>query len=371
MTYLLVLIFVTFVTKVISVLFTSRKKGALPYWELCKGSFGASVLASLGVRDRGKPVIKIRPKEAWFLDDSIFDEALSKRSLVKNDVIELPQDCKEYDIDLSANLYREVVELSESANFSINNVSIILLILTTFLIIVCVISYIYVETTHDYVFYSLLLIIQILLYILFLTNDLLHFFLCFEGISVPLYFLIFLYGSELTKIRAAVYFMGYSLLSSVFLCFGTCYIFFITGTTNIVSIVKYYTFKVKSCRAEEVTDYVTEGSQLKPQYDPLKGFELSLAESAWEDLEYGDLDSELVLDACVDSVEEFMRGDFVDDDILIPLPIEPDLLAVSTLEDDCEILISMNGECLDIYEHQVFDWVLVGDCINTFFNSFS
>ena len=72
-----------------------------------------------------------------------------------------------------------------------------------------------------------------MLVITFSTVDLFIFYLGFEGISIPIFFLIFLYGAELTKIRAALYFLIYSLSSSTFMALAIFLLYTQFGTTDI------------------------------------------------------------------------------------------------------------------------------------------
>ena len=56
-----------------------------------------------------------------------------------------------------------------------------------------------------------------MLFITFSSLDLFIFFLGFESITIPTFFIIYLFGSELTKIRASIVFLICSLTSSTFL----------------------------------------------------------------------------------------------------------------------------------------------------------
>ena len=75
-----------------------------------------------------------------------------------------------------------------------------------------------------------------MLFITFSTSDLFIFYLGFEGISLPVFFLVFVYGAEITKIRASVYFIIYSLTSSTFMAISIFLLYSHFGTTDVTSL---------------------------------------------------------------------------------------------------------------------------------------
>ena len=89
-------------------------------------------------------------------------------------------------------------------------------------------------------FFSLLLWIEIMLIITFTTLDLFIFYLGFEGLTIPVFFLIYLYGSEITKIRASLYFIIYSFLSSTFMALAIFIMYSQFQTTNILQLIIKY-----------------------------------------------------------------------------------------------------------------------------------
>lgn len=82
-------------------------------------------------------------------------------------------------------------------------------------------------------FFSILVWTELMLIITFSTSDLFIFYLGFEGLSLPVFFLIFLFGAELTKIRASIYFLIYSLTSSTFMALSIFLFYSQSGTTNV------------------------------------------------------------------------------------------------------------------------------------------
>lgn len=69
--------------------------------------------------------------------------------------------------------------------------------------------------------------------IAFSAIDLFIFFLSFEGITIPTFFLIYLYGSEVTKLRASFMFLICSLSSSTFITLGLISLYSQFKTSNI------------------------------------------------------------------------------------------------------------------------------------------
>ena len=85
-----------------------------------------------------------------------------------------------------------------------------------------------------------------MLILTFSTSDLLIFYLGFEGLSLPVFFLIFLYGAEITKIRASIYFIIYSLVSSTFMAISIFIFYSQFGTTNINNLKTKFLYSSSS-----------------------------------------------------------------------------------------------------------------------------
>jgi NADH-ubiquinone oxidoreductase chain 4 len=60
----------------------------------------------------------------------------------------------------------------------------------------------------------------------------LFFYLLFEAILIPMYFIIGIYGSRERKIRASYLLFLYTMISSVFMFIAILYLFFNFGTGN-------------------------------------------------------------------------------------------------------------------------------------------
>ena len=93
--------------------------------------------------------------------------------------------------------------------------SLLLSLVTSILFTIAILSNWNSELLHSLgLFYFMLSWIEGCLIIAFSSLDLFIFYICFEGIAIPTFFIIYLFGAELTKIRASIVFLISSLLSS-------------------------------------------------------------------------------------------------------------------------------------------------------------
>ena len=75
-------------------------------------------------------------------------------------------------------------------------------------------------------------IMNLIIIISFLTNNILFFFLCFEGALIPLFVLVGGWGSRKEKEKAALYLFFYTFLSSIFFFITIAYTYSFTGSMN-------------------------------------------------------------------------------------------------------------------------------------------
>jgi len=90
--------------------------------------------------------------------------------------------------------------------------------------------------TQQIEFMLAFIISQISIYICFFTTDLMLFFIGFELASIPMFWMILRHGSRERKQRAAIYFILYTLLSSVFLFVPILSLMVKFGTTEIYNL---------------------------------------------------------------------------------------------------------------------------------------
>lgn len=79
--------------------------------------------------------------------------------------------------------------------------------------------------------------IEILCILVFSVLDLIGFYVFFEGVLVPMFFLIGIYGSRARKIRASYFFFLYTLIGSLFLISSIIYVYIHIGTSRYESLL--------------------------------------------------------------------------------------------------------------------------------------
>jgi NADH-quinone oxidoreductase subunit M len=105
-----------------------------------------------------------------------------------------------------------------SYHLGIDGISLFLVLLTTFLLPICVLASWKIERNPK-LFMALLLALETAVLGVFLSQDLLLFFLFWDGMLVPMYFLIGYWGYE-DRIYAAVKFFIYTLLGGLLMLVG-------------------------------------------------------------------------------------------------------------------------------------------------------
>ena len=120
--------------------------------------------------------------------------------------------------------------------FSIDSISLLFIILTTFLIPFCILF----GWHNIYSYYKEYLIclfsIEIILLFVFSIMDIFLFYIFFESILIPMFILIGIWGSRKRKIHAAYLLFFYTLIGSFFMLISIILIYSYTSTTNIFII---------------------------------------------------------------------------------------------------------------------------------------
>ena len=115
----------------------------------------------------------------------------------------------------------------------VDGLSIFFIILTTFLIILCILVS-WNSVTHALKEYLLcFLLLEFLLIQVFSVLDLLLFYIFFESVLMPMFIIIGVWGSRERKIRAAYQFFLYTLVGSLLMLLAILVIYFQTGTTDL------------------------------------------------------------------------------------------------------------------------------------------
>lgn len=71
---------------------------------------------------------------------------------------------------------------------------------------------------------------------MFTVLDILGFYIFYEGVLIPVFYLIGVWGIRKQKLTAAMYFFFYTLIGSVLMLVSIIYIYTITGTTDYQTI---------------------------------------------------------------------------------------------------------------------------------------
>lgn len=123
-------------------------------------------------------------------------------------------------------------EVNFSMYFGLDGVSLLFIFLTTFLFPVCILfnwDNVY-KIKHE--FYSIMLSIELLLLVIFTTQNILFFYICFEILLMPLFILIGINSFKKRRIHASFLLFLYTLLGSLFMLIVILYLFSNTGSFN-------------------------------------------------------------------------------------------------------------------------------------------
>ena len=120
--------------------------------------------------------------------------------------------------------------------FGVDGVSVLLIVLTTFLgVLAALSSWNYIQK-REKEYYILLLILQTMVLGVFSSMDLFLFYLFFEVGLVPMYFLIGIWGGD-NRLYAAIKFFLYTLVGSVVMLLGVLKMYFLTQDTALTAKV--------------------------------------------------------------------------------------------------------------------------------------
>jgi len=118
-------------------------------------------------------------------------------------------------------------------SLGLDGISIFFILLTTLLIPFCMLISWYSIKYKIKEFLIILLVIELLLINVFSVLDLFFFYIFFESVLIPMFFVIGIWGSRQRKIHAAYQFFFYTLLGSILMLLGIIYIYFQIGSTDI------------------------------------------------------------------------------------------------------------------------------------------
>jgi proton-translocating NADH-quinone oxidoreductase chain M len=127
--------------------------------------------------------------------------------------------------------------LNMNFSFGLDGISIFFFVLTSLLIFLCVLFVWDEPLLKEYVIS--LLLIELLLLLVFSVLDVFLFYIFFEGILIPMFLMIGLWGSRERKIRAVYLLFFYTLVGSLLMLVGILYMLSVVGTLNIEYLMSY------------------------------------------------------------------------------------------------------------------------------------
>lgn len=125
----------------------------------------------------------------------------------------------------------------------IDGISLVLVLLTTFLTPLIILS----AFNHDYrkpaSFYSLILFMEAALIGVFTATDAFLFYLFFEAALIPVYFLAAIWGGE-NRLKVTFKFFIYTIFGSLLMLVGLVYLYYQTPGTHTSEITAFYTLQL-------------------------------------------------------------------------------------------------------------------------------
>ena len=114
----------------------------------------------------------------------------------------------------------------------IDGISLFFIILTTFLIPICILISYEIIKKNIKEYFILFFILEFCLIISFSILDLLIFYIFFESVLIPMFLIIGIWGSRERKIKASYLFFIYTLAGSLFMFIAIIHLFLTVGTTD-------------------------------------------------------------------------------------------------------------------------------------------
>jgi len=141
------------------------------------------------------------------------------------------------------NIYK-FIYFNVSFIIGIDGLAITLIILSFAIILICFLIHWHLKYKIIFYYFTLYLL-SVFLLNLFLTVDLFFFYIFFEGVLIPTFFLIGIWGSRSRKIYAAYLFFFYTLSGAIFILIAIFLIYLNKGTSNIEIFLNSHFFETK------------------------------------------------------------------------------------------------------------------------------
>ena len=120
-------------------------------------------------------------------------------------------------------------------HLGVDAISLPFVLLTSLLTIICILSSWNSIAVRLKEYYMLFLLLETLIFGVFLSLDILQFYIFFEAVLIPMFIIIGVWGAE-DRIYAAFKFFLYTLAGSVLFLLAVIYIYIETNTTNMVEL---------------------------------------------------------------------------------------------------------------------------------------
>lgn len=118
-------------------------------------------------------------------------------------------------------------------SLGIDGISLFFILLTTFLIPLCILTSWDSITNYLKEYMICFLLLETLLITIFSVLDIVLFYIFFESVLIPMFIIIGIWGSRERKIHAAYLLFLYTLIGSLFMLIAIIFIYYQTGTTDI------------------------------------------------------------------------------------------------------------------------------------------
>jgi len=129
-------------------------------------------------------------------------------------------------------------------SLGVDSVSILFIVLTTFLFVLCILSS-WTVINYNLKFYLIsFLITEAFLIFVFSALDILLFYIFFESILIPMFFIIGVWGSRGRRIHATYQFFLYTLAGSLLMLISIIFIHVQAGTTDLQFLTNCYNFSL-------------------------------------------------------------------------------------------------------------------------------
>lgn len=124
-------------------------------------------------------------------------------------------------------------EFTFSVHLAVDGLGLYFIFLSILLLPICILCSWSTVTTRVSEFQLLLHVITFLLILVFSVQDLLLFYIAFEAILIPMFFIVGVWGSRDRKVHAAYQFFLYTLVGSVLMLIAIIYLYSTVGSTHL------------------------------------------------------------------------------------------------------------------------------------------